>query len=58
MSHVCDSDERESKEILADEHLSQVCSMDEGEPESIIVDESSMEESKSESVHQSINTNK
>ena len=29
ISHVCDSDKSESKEILADENLSQVCSTDE-----------------------------
>ena len=58
MLHVCDSDERESKGIIADENLSHVCSADEIESESVIVDESSTEESESESVHKSTNTNK
>ena len=58
MLHVCDSDERESKGIIADENLSHVCSADEIESESVIVNESSTEESESESVHKIINTNK
>ena len=46
ISHVCDLDERKSKEILVDENLLQVCSTNEGESESVIVDESSTDESK------------
>ena len=58
ISHVCDSDNRESKGILADEKWSQVCSKDKSESESVIVNESSTEERESESVHKSINTNR
>ena len=52
---VCDLDEIISKDIIADENLSQICSMDESESESVISDESYMEEIKSESVHKIIN---
>ena len=45
ISHVCDLDERESKEFLADKNLSKVCYMDKGESESVTVDESSTEDS-------------
>ena len=45
--HLCDLDESESKELPAEENLSQVYSTDEGESESVITDESSTEESKS-----------
>ena len=58
ISHICDLDESKPKEILVEEKLLQICSTDEGKPESVIVNESSMEESESESVHKSINTNK
>ena len=34
--HVCDLDERKSKEILAEQKLSQVCSTDKGKSESVI----------------------
>ena len=55
--YVCDSDERKPKGIIADEILSRACYMDKSKSESIIVNESSFEESESESVHKSINTN-
>ena len=58
ISHVCDSDERKSKGILADENLFQVCYTDESESESVIVDERSTEESESESIHKSPHTDK
>ena len=51
------SDKSKSKEILADKKLSQFCSTDKSESEIVIVDESSTEDSESESVHKSINTN-
>ena len=57
ISYVFDSDESESKEILADENLSQVCSTDKYGSENVIVDESSMEKSEPESIHKSINKN-
>ena len=57
ISHVCDSDKSESKEILADETLLKVCYTDESESENITANESSTEESESESVRKSINTN-
>ena len=56
--HVCDSYENKSKEVLADETLSQVCYTNESKSESVIVHESFTEEIKSESVHKIINTNK
>ena len=56
--HVFSLDEIESKEIIADKNLLQVYSTNEIKPESIIVNESSTEESKSESFHKRINTNK
>ena len=37
--HVCSTEDRESKEFLVDETLSQVCSTDGDESKSIIVDE-------------------
>ena len=55
---VCDSYERKLKGILADEQLLQVCNTNESTLEIFIVDESSMEESKLESVNKSINKNK
>ena len=55
--HVCDSDENKSKEVLADETLSQVCYTNESKSESVIVNESYTEESKLESVQKSINKN-
>ena len=58
ISQVCDSDERGSKEIIADKNLLKVCSKDKSESEIVIVNESSMEDIKSESVHKIINTNK
>ena len=58
ISHVCDSNDSESKRIIVDENLLKVCSTDEKESESVIIDEGSMEKSESESVHNSINTNK
>ena len=51
-------DKSKSKYILTDKKLSQFCSTDKSESESIIVDEYYTEESESESVHKSINTNK
>ena len=56
--HVCDSDKRKLKNILADKHLSQVYSTYKGESESVVVDESSTEDREPESVHKIINTNK
>ena len=56
--HVCDSDESWSKWIPVNAILLQVYSTDKSVSESVIVDESSTEESKSESIHKSINTNK
>ena len=58
ISHVCDSDERKSKGIIVEKNLLQVCYTDNIKPESVIFDESSTEESKSETFHKSINTNK
>ena len=58
ISHICDAGESESKYILADKNVSQVYSTDDGELESVIFDGSSTEESESESVHKSINTQK
>ena len=56
--HICDLDESKSKQIIADNILSQVYSTDESKSESVIVHESFTEEIKSESVHKIINTNK
>ena len=56
--HIFDSDKSEPKGIIVDKNLFQVYSKDESEPESVIVNESSTEDSKSESTHKSINTNK
>ena len=58
ISHVCDLDEWKSKEIITDKNLSQFCFTNESKSESVIVDEISTNESESESVHKSINTNK
>ena len=41
ISHFCDMDKSESKEILADETLLQVYSTDEGKSENVIVNERS-----------------
>ena len=49
ISQICSIDKIESKDILADEILSQVYSTDEGKSESVIFDESTTEESKSRS---------
>ena len=49
--HVCDSDERKLKEILAEKTLSQVCSTSKSESKIVIVGESSTEESESESFY-------
>ena len=57
ISHVCDLDENKSEDIPAEKNLLQVCSTDVGKSESVIVDESSTEESETESVHKSTNTN-
>ena len=46
-SHICDWDERESKDIFADKKLLQVCFMEQSESEVIFVDESCTEESES-----------
>ena len=51
-------DESESKGIIADKNLLQVCSTGERKSEIVIINGSSKEESKSESVHKIINTNK
>ena len=56
--YVCDPEKSKSKEILVGENLLQVCSKDHSESETVIIDESSTEESESESVQKSINTNK
>ena len=42
ISHACNLDESESKDILAEENLPQVCSTDKVGSESVMVDESSM----------------
>ena len=57
-SHACSLDERKYKGITADKNLPQVYYTDKSESESVIINESSTEDSKSESVHKSINTNK
>ena len=41
ISHICDSDESESKTIIIDKNLSEVYSTDETKSESVIVDECS-----------------
>ena len=56
--HVCYLDKSESKGIIVNKKLSHVCSTDKIESESVIVHESSIEDSRSESVHKSINTSK
>ena len=58
ISQVYDPEKSEPKEILANKNTLQVCSTDKRKLERIIVDENSTEESESESVHKSINTNK
>ena len=58
ISHVCDSDKSKSKGIISDKNLSHVCSTEKIESESGIVDEISLEDSESESIHKSLNTNK
>ena len=45
--HLCDSDKRKSKGIIANNNLSQVCSTDDSESEIIIVDRNYTEERKS-----------
>ena len=44
--YVCFTDERKSKDFLADDNLSQVYFMDEGKRESVIVNGISTEDSK------------
>ena len=58
ISRICSMGYSKSKGIITDENLSQVCSADKRESEIITVNEISMEDSESESVHKSINTNK
>ena len=58
ISKVCDLKNRKSKEIIADENLSQVCFTNKNESESVIVNEGDTEESESKIIHKSINTNK
>ena len=58
ISDVCSLDESKLDWIIADEKSLQVCSVDNSKSESVIVNKSSTEESKSESVHKSINTKK
>ena len=58
ISQVYSLENSKSKGIIVDENLSQVCYTDKIESESVIVDESSMEESKSESINKIINKNK
>ena len=58
ISHVFFTDERESKQLLAEKTLLQVCSTDEAKSESVIVDESYTEESELKSVHKNINREK
>ena len=58
ISHICDSDESESKGIITEKNLSQVCSTEKRESESVIINEISTEKSESESVQKIINKNK
>ena len=58
ISHVCDLHKSKSKDIIADENLSQVCYTERNKSEIIIVNESSTDESESEIIHKSTNTNK
>ena len=57
-SRVCSMQDGKSKRTKADKSKLNVCSTDKSESKSVIVNESSTEESGSEIVHQSINTNK
>ena len=54
--NVCSSDKSESKITNADKTLSYVCSMDECELKNVTVNACSLDESKSKSVHISVNT--
>ena len=58
ISHICDSDESESKTIIIDKNLSEVYSTDEIKLESVIVYECSTQESESEIIHKIINREK
>ena len=58
ISHICSLDKSKSKEITADEKLSQSCSRDKSKPERVIVNESSTEKRESESVQTSIKKTK
>ena len=58
ISHVCDLDKSKPKRIISNEKLLQGCYTDNIESEIVIANEGSTEESKSESVQKSINTNK
>ena len=58
ISHICSSDNRKPKGIIADEKLLQVCSTGKNESESVHVNEIYTKESESGSIHKIINTNK
>ena len=58
ISHICYSYKSESKGIIMEEKISQLFSTDKSKSESVIINEISTEESKSESFHKIINTNK
>ena len=56
--YVCSMDNSKSKELIVDENLLQVCYTDKSESKIIIFNKSSIEESKSECVHKSVNKEK
>ena len=58
ISHVCGLNESELKGIITERNLSQVCYVDKRESENFIVNESSTEDIKLKSVHESIKINK
>ena len=58
ISHVYSTDDRESKNFLADKNLSQVCYTEKGKSENVIADASYKEESKSKNVNKITNEEK